>query len=119
MAIFRRLKGLPPYGPIATGFPHEWSSVGQEGIVVEFTTASGICIGNFRHGAGGLDEVQSHPDKQHVLVFSSGALWCVNPESRTAEEIANSILDIWYIGESGDLLLNDQGLSFESVNSEI
>ena len=46
------------------------------------------------------------------MVAAAGALWYVSPESRLAAEIAPAILDIWEIVESGDLLFNDQGLTF-------
>jgi len=98
---------------MALGFPHEWTSLGREGLVVEFATTDGaVWVGNFRPGLGGLDDVRWHPDGRQVLVASAGALWCVNPESRMAEEIAPAILDIWEMDESGDLLFNDQGVAF-------
>ncbi len=97
---------------MAIGFPHEWASLGREGLAVEFVTAKGVWVGNFRPGLGGVDDVRLHPDEQHVLVVSAGALWCVNPESHMAEEVAPAILEIWEMGESRDLVFNDQGLAF-------
>lgn len=112
MTTFRRLKGLPAYGPRATGFPEEWALLGREGLVVEFAGASGTTwVGNFRPGLGGLDAVRWHPNGTQVLVASAGALWCVDPESRVAEELAPAVFDTWDLG-NGDLLFDDQGLAF-------
>lgn len=111
MTTFRRLQGLPPYGPIATGFPEQWASLGGEGLVVEFAGANGTTwVGNFRPGLGGLDAVRWHPSRAQVLVVSAGALWCVDPDSRSAEEIEPAVFNIWEL-ESGDLLIDDQGLA--------
>lgn len=112
IATFRRLQGLPPYGPAATVFQDEWGGLGREGLVVEFTGTNGVVwVGNFRPGLGGLDDVRWHPDGQHVLVASAGVLWCVDPDSRVGEELAPAIFSIWQLG-SGDLVLDDQGLAF-------
>lgn len=111
MTTFRRLPGLPAYGPMAVGFPDDWASRGSEGLVVEFAGAGGTkWIGNFRPGIGGLDAVRLHPNGTLVLVASAGALWCVDPDSRSAEEVAPAVFEIWEL-ESGDLILDDQGLS--------
>lgn len=112
MHSYRRLPGLPPYGPPAIGFPPEWGSLGREGLVVEFVPANGsVWVGNFRPGLGGIDAVRSHPNGREVLIMSSGALWSVDPETRTVEEMASAILGVWTVG-SEDLLLNDQDLAF-------
>jgi hypothetical protein len=98
---------------MAIGFPHDWARLGREGLVVEFITTDGsVWVGNFRPGLDGVDDIRWHPNERQVLAATAGALWCVNPENRSAEEIAPAILDIWEIGESGDLLFNNQGLAF-------
>lgn len=100
---------------MATGFPEEWARLGREGLVVEFAGTDGPAwVGNFRPGLGGLDDVRWHPDGEHVLVSSAGALWCVDPDSRAAEELAPAVFDILEL-ESGDLLLDDQGLAFVRI----
>jgi hypothetical protein len=112
VVMFQQLNGLPTYGPMAIGFPQEWGSRGREGLVVRFTMAEGATwVGNFRPGIGGLDDVRSHPDGRQVLVFSAGALWCVDPESRTADEIEPAVFSVWEIDGFSDLLLDNQGLT--------
>jgi len=97
---------------MATGFPEEWGRLGREGLVVEFAGASGTTwVGNFQPGLGGLDDVRWHPNRQQVLVASAGALWCVDPDTRVGEEIAPAVFSIWQL-ESGDLLIDNQGLVF-------
>jgi hypothetical protein len=112
MIPFRRLQGLPAYGPMATGFPEEWARRGREGIVVEFTGKDGIpWVANFRPGLDGLDDVRWHPNRQQVLVVSAGAMWCIDPDSRVGKEIAPAVFRIWQL-ECGDLLIDKQGLSY-------
>jgi hypothetical protein len=112
MTTFRRLQGLPPYGPMATCFPDDWTHLGREGLVVEFVGTSGTSwVGNFRPGIGGIDDVCWHPNRQQVLVAAGGALWCVDPDSRVGELIVGGVLGIWKL-ESGDLLIDDQGLAY-------
>src|SRR5688500_13971183 len=102
MTTFHRLQGLPAYGPMATGFPDEWARLGREGLVVSFAgTDSTVWVGNFRPGLGGLDDVRWHPNGEKVLVASAGALWCVDPDSRTGKAIAPAVLDMWELDESG------------------
>jgi hypothetical protein len=97
---------------MAAGFPEEWAHLGREGLVVEFAGTGGATwVGNFRPGLGGLDDVRWHPNGMQVLVASAGALWCVNPDSRAAEELAPAVFKIWEL-ENGDLLIDDQGLAF-------
>lgn len=112
---FRRLAGLPPYGPMAIGFPKEWARFGSEGIVVEFCLADGTSwVGNFSKGLGGLVDVRWHPNQEHVLVVARGALWCVDPVARTADELVPAIFDIHEL-ETGDLILDCQGLAFMRI----
>jgi hypothetical protein len=97
---------------MATGFPEEWARLGREGLVVEFVGGDGATwVGNFRPGLDGLDDVRWHPNGKQVLICSAGALWCADPASRAAKEIAHAIFNIWEL-ESGDLLLDNQGLAF-------
>jgi hypothetical protein len=113
MTTFKRLPGLPAYGQRAIGFPPQWGTLGREGLVVEFTAEGGKSwVGNFRPGLGGLDDVRLHPNEHDFLVTSSGALWQVNPQAVSAEEIAAAVTDEWQLDESVDLLFNDQGVAF-------
>jgi hypothetical protein len=59
---------------------------------------------------GGLSDVRWHPDQRAVLAISAGALWHVDPQSRSAREIAPAIQAVWDIDGKGDLLFDNQGL---------
>src|SRR5262245_7187519 len=90
--MFRRLTGLPPYGPMATCVPEGWGQAAREGLVVEFRRADGpIWIGNFEPGIGGIDDILAHPNGADVLVVSSGQLWQVNPTTEVAIRIAGAV----------------------------
>src|SRR4051812_8574173 len=68
MSMFRVLPGLPAYGPLAQPFPASWGRVGREGVVVEFTDATGaVWVGNFSPGLGRVSAVFAHPDGRRVL----------------------------------------------------
>jgi hypothetical protein len=84
MSIATQLPGLPTSGPLATAFPAEWGRLAREGVVVEFTTASGSWTGNFRRGLTRFDWVADHPNGKDVLVIAGGDLWVVAPDARTA-----------------------------------
>jgi hypothetical protein len=89
MTKFTILDGLPVYGPLATPFPTEWGKLGREGTVVEFRAVSGQhWTGNFARGLGGATAALTHPDGNRILVLSSGDLWVVDPETRSAQELA-------------------------------
>jgi hypothetical protein len=85
--IVSMLPGLPCYGPPAIPFPREWGRLGREGTVAEFSSESGTWVGNFQPGLWGIDFVGEHPDGQRAVVISSGDLWIVDPQTRTAENI--------------------------------
>ena len=85
--LFRRLPGLPPYGPLATAFPPKWGRLGREGIVIAFDSKGGEWVANFQPGPGGLDLICAHPNGRDVVVIASGDLWVVNPELRSAEKL--------------------------------
>jgi hypothetical protein len=85
------ISGLPPYGPMAIAFPHDWGCLGREGIVVEFQTEAGAWVGNFQPGLGGLDCAGIHPDGRHAVVISTGDLWVVDPNDRTGQLLLPAI----------------------------
>lgn len=120
MAKFRTLEGLPPYGPLATSFPDEWGHFGREGFVVEFTTASGRWVANFKPGGWGVTLVLSHPNNRDVIVITKGDLWIVDPESRDAKFFLPAIEEIMEVtGPKGrDLLLNRQGLAWARLGHD-
>jgi hypothetical protein len=84
MAQTRILPSLPPYGPMAIGFPSEWGKLGREGTVVEFQADAGAWVGNFQPGWGGLCFADVHPNGLDAVVIASGDLWIVSPGGRTA-----------------------------------
>ena len=110
---FRKLPGLPPYGPQALSFPDQWGLGAREGFVVEFTSDEGdTWVGNFQPGIAGVDELLSHPNGRDVIVISNGALWIVNPTTRAASEIASAMIDYWRVSDPDGYVFNNQGLSF-------
>jgi len=110
MSNFRRLPGLPPYGPMATPFPASWHT-GHEGLVVEFASANGAeWSGNFREGHAGIDDVRKHPNGRNVLITSRGALWSVDPDTRVGELLANGVLNIWSLDGPNRLVFDDSGV---------
>jgi len=116
MEGFRRLPGLPPYGPMAIPFPSDWGRTGSEGLVVEFDPSDGSTwAGNFEPGLGGLDEVRKHPNGRDVLVASSGSLFQVNADARTAVEIAPAVFSVWEVGPQ--LVYDNQGIWFLCLDS--
>jgi hypothetical protein len=91
MLSMRVLPGLPPYGPLATGFPGDWGRLGREGFVVEFVTEAGRWVANFKPGLGGLDLVAVHPNNVDAVVVAHGDLWLVRPRDHTAEKLLSAI----------------------------
>lgn len=119
MTTFRRLPGLPPYGPVAVAFPPHWGSGAREGLVVEFApNAGGAWVGNFQPGIGGVDYVRSHPNGRDVLVIANGSLWIVNPATRTADEVASAVFDVWPVTNPDGYLLNNQGIGFLRLSAD-
>jgi len=113
MTSFRKLPGLPPYGPRAVSFPTEWKSRCQEGLVVEFESPSGEkWVGNFKPGLGGVDGVLVHPNGAEVLVMVAGSVWSVNPFSRDAIELAVAVDGTWPVNDPEGVIFSLQGLSF-------
>jgi hypothetical protein len=113
MTSFRRLAGLPPYGPRAVSFPTDWESRGHEGLVVEFASPSGQkWVGNFKPGLGGVDGVLLHPNGAEVLVIAAGSVWSVDPFSRDATELAVAVDAIWPVNDPDGVVFSLQGLAF-------
>lgn len=116
---FRKLPGLPPYGPQALTFPDKWGLGAREGLVVEFTPDEGEpWVGNFRPGVGGIDEVLRHPNNRDVLVLSNASLWIVNPTTRAAVAIDQWITGYWQLTEPAGYLFNNQDLSFFRLSAQ-
>jgi hypothetical protein len=113
MTNFRRLPGLPAYGPLATAFPPEWGSHAREGLVVELVANDGeVWVGNFQPGLGGVNDVLRHPNGRDALVISNGTLWSVNPTTRNADELAPAVFDVWPVADPDGYVLNEQDLAF-------
>jgi hypothetical protein len=116
MTSFRKLPGLPPYGPHAVAFPSDWGARGHEGLVVEFTSPNGqTWIGNFKPGLGSIDGVLPHPDGVQVLVMAAGSVWCVDPIRRYAIELATAVDAMWPVDNPLGLIFSLQGLAFLRV----
>ena len=119
MMNFRRLPGLPPYGPSAIGFPPQWGAGAREGLVVEFTANTGdVWVGNFEPGIGGLDDVFGHPNGRDVLVASNGTLWAVNPTTHVADHVASAVIDQWQVSDPEGYVLNNRGLGFIRIGPD-
>jgi hypothetical protein len=113
MTSFRKLPGLPPYGPRAVSFPTEWESRSQEGLVVEFALPSGEkWVGNFKPGGDGVDGVRLHPNGAEVLVMAAGSVWSVDPFSRNAIELAVAVDGAWPVHDPDGVIFSLQGLAF-------
>ena len=106
---FKELAGLPATGPMAVPFPSAW--VGREGKVVEFHTAAGSWVGNFRPGLGGIDAAHACPDGRHVLVVAAGDAWMVDAERQQANVILPAVDASMEVPGSSDLILSRQGLA--------
>jgi hypothetical protein len=113
MTSFRKLPGLPPYGPRAVSFPKEWESRGQEGFVVEFASPSGQkWVGNFKRGLGGVDGVLRHPNGAEVLVMAAGSVWSVDPYTGDGIELAVAVDGTWPVNNPEGVIFSLQGLAF-------
>lgn len=67
--------------------------------MVEFATETGVWVGNFRPGLGGLQFAGLHPNKLDVVVIAAGDLWIVDPRARTAVQtlpVLEAILEVRY-----------------------
>lgn len=111
--MFRRLSGLPPYGPRATTVPPGWGHGAREGAVVEFRGSDGsVWVGNFEPGFTGLDDVVAHPNGVDVLVVAGGRLFQVKPDSHDTVCVASAVTEMWPLADPPRLLFNNQGLAF-------
>jgi hypothetical protein len=116
---FRKLPGLPAYGPQALTFPNQWGMGAREGLVVEFTSDKGeIWVGNFQPGITGADEVLSHPNRRDVIVISNGALWIIDPTTRVATKVASAMVEYWRVSDPDGYVFNDQGLAFIRISAK-
>jgi hypothetical protein len=90
---------------MAISFPESRARFGREGFVVEFNNEDGSSwVGNFPSERSGACKIMWHPDGVHVLVFTEGTLWSVDPISKVAEALAGGCSTVWPL-ESGDLLI--------------
>lgn len=115
---FRRLPGLPPYGPLATAFPPKWGCLGREGLVVSFETEEGEWVANFQPGLGGVDVVWAHPNGHDIVVIASGDLWVVNPELRSAELLLGAIDRGFQVDDPLGLVLSIQGIAWARLGPQ-
>jgi len=109
---------LPPYGPPATAIPAEWSRLGREGFVVEFTTESGPWVANFQPGLEGLDLVSVHPNKERAVIIASGDLWVVSLMERRAEWLLPAIDAALEVYDPDGWVFSRQGLALARLGPE-
>lgn len=110
---FAFLPGLPSYGEPAIPFPPEWGRRSAEGTVVEFHSTSGDAwTANVQRGVEGITELFGHPNGHGVIVLSRGDLWVIDPVSKTAEQIAAAITDVWPVAAPAGMVFSRQGLAF-------
>ena len=114
----KSLPGLPPYGPLATAFPPEWGCLGREGIVVEFDSAAGSWVANFRPGLGGLNLVSPHPNGHDAVVIASGDQWVVNPERHSANLLLPAINTALEVHDTNGWVLSRQGIALARLGPE-
>ena len=108
MRNYRVLPGLPPYGPLALGFPEAWREKGREGFVVEFTKSDGgKWVGNFATGAG---TVVPHPDGRSLLIVANGPMYIVDIDACSAEVLEGNGEGVHEIPGSPDLLIELSGV---------
>jgi hypothetical protein len=117
---FRILKGLPPYGPLATPFPARYGRTGQEGLVVEFDDDDhGKWVGNFGPGASKYSGVHRLWDGNNVLVVNRGHAYIIDPVTR------NLIMDddwfaedLWMVSDPDGFVVNRSGVEFFRLGSD-
>jgi hypothetical protein len=81
---FEVLRGLPPYGPMATSFSIHGAREHREGLVVRFYPKdSEPWVGNFIGGMTACNIVLDHPNEADVIVVAGGDASVVDPDSRT------------------------------------
>ena len=118
MIEFRRLPGLPPYGPQTVSFPPEFGRHGREGVVVEFRPNDGTpWIGNFAPGHGGVTAVLPHPDGRRILVIVEGLAWLVDPESGDVERLEPAVHALWPVSDPDGYLFDEYGLWFSRLGA--
>ena len=114
--MFKRLAGLPPYGPQPRLIPDGWGRGVREGVVVEFRRADGTTwVGNFEPGIRGVDDVRWHPNGLDILVTANGQMYRVDPASERCALVASAICGLWLYSDPPCLLLSDQDCAFFSV----
>ena len=116
MSSFRKLPGLPPYGPL----PLQFSSTGQgmhsEGFVVEFLPGSRMSwVGNFQPGLSSYTEAIGHPDGRRVIVISGGEGYIVDPQTQQVDTMFGGAIE--YCAHVPDLkaAVFGNGLWFEII----
>ncbi len=115
----RILRGLPPYGPLATPFPARYGRTGQEGLVVEFDNGDkGKWVGNFGPGLCKYSGVHRIPGGKNVLVVSRGHAYIVDPVTRDLIMDDDWLAeDVWIVSNPDGFVVNRQGLGFFRLGS--
>jgi hypothetical protein len=119
MVPFRQLPGLPAEGdsPIVA-FPTEWARGKSKGLIVEFADGDGRAwIGSFRKGTTSLSQVTIHPNGREVVVIADGAMWIVDPQQRTAQDLWRDAQETWRIQNPDRFVVSD-GRSFLCLDTD-
>lgn len=117
---YRILKGLPPYGPLATPFPAWYGKTGREGLVVEFDNDDkGKWVGNFGPGGSNYSGLHEIPWSKSVLVVSRGNAYIVDPVTRELIMDDDWLAeDMWMVSNPDGFVVNRQGLMFLRLGSD-
>ncbi len=111
---FRILKGLPPYGPLATPFPARYGRTGHEGLVVEFDNDdTGKWVGNFQPGISRYSGVHRLWDSKNLLVVNQGHAYVVDPVTRKLIMDDDWFAeDLWMVSNPDGFVVNRSGVVF-------
>ncbi|HEX4822942.1 MAG TPA: hypothetical protein VFV19_01380 [Candidatus Polarisedimenticolaceae bacterium] len=119
MTTFEILPGLPGKGPRAKPFSATQKAWLQAGYVVQFTPKSGNSwVGNFQPGPGGATKIVLHPDGTKVVVVTSGQMYVVDPDARTASVVPGIVLQLHAVADPPLLVSDDQGIQFQAFGPE-
>ena len=119
MLSFRKLPGLPPYGPSAQNFSDTGLGKHREGFIVEFFPGENRSwVGNFHRGLNRYDQVLPHFDNRHLVIVSGGSAYIVDPNSKSVAETFGATIEYCLAVEEVDVLVFGNGVWFEFVSSD-
>src|SRR5262245_47631204 len=118
MVPFKKLPGLPADDDSTiVAFPPDWAGAKGKGLVVEFADGDGRAwIGNFRKGTTALSQIALHPNGRDVVVIADGAMWIVDPQQRTAQDLWRDAQEAWRLQNPDRVVVSD-GRSFRCLDA--